>query len=44
MDASLRRKNLILAWVLVAFVLLMVLSSVPFWRGFVRMVAGTGAG
>jgi len=32
-----RRKNRRLAWILVGFALLMLLSSVPFWRGLFEM-------
>ncbi len=32
-DEERRRKNVRLAWILAAFVLLMVLSSIPFWKG-----------
>jgi hypothetical protein len=32
-DEERRRKNIRLAWILAAFVLLIVISSVPFWKG-----------
>ena len=32
-DEERRRKNIRLAWILAAFVLLMMISSVPFWKG-----------
>ena len=32
-DDERRRKNVRLAWILAALVLLMMLSSVPFWQG-----------
>jgi F0F1-type ATP synthase membrane subunit b/b' len=33
-----RRRNVRLAWVLAAFALFMLLSSVPFWKGLFNMV------
>ena len=35
-DEERRRKNVRLAWILAAFVLLMVLSSIPFWKGLLE--------
>jgi F0F1-type ATP synthase membrane subunit b/b' len=32
-----RRRNVRLAWILAAFALFMLLSSVPFWKGLFNM-------
>jgi hypothetical protein len=37
-----RRKNVLLAWILAGFALFMLLSSVPFWKGLVNMLALSG--
>jgi hypothetical protein len=43
-DDALRRKNVVTAWILAAFALLILLSAVPFWRGLFRLVtAASGA-
>ena len=44
MDETLRRKNVRTAWLLAGFAVFMLVSSVPFWRGLVRMMAGAGGG
>ena len=44
MDESLRRKNVRTAWLLAGFAVFMLVSSVPFWRGLVRMMAGASGG
>jgi hypothetical protein len=41
-DSELRRRNVRTAWLLAAFVLFMLLSSVPFWRGLFRLAIGGG--
>jgi hypothetical protein len=33
-----RRRNVRLAWILAAFALLMLVSSIPFWKGLFNMV------
>jgi hypothetical protein len=38
-----RRKNIRLAWLLAAFALFILLSSVPFWQGLFELYTG-GAG
>jgi len=43
-DESLRRKNVRTAWLLAAFVAFMFVSSVPFWKGLVRLMSGAGGG
>jgi len=37
-----RRKNVLLAWILAGLALFMLLSSVPFWKGLVHMLALSG--
>ncbi len=44
MDQALRRRNIRTAWLLAAFAVFMLVSSVPFWRGLVRMMSGAGGG
>jgi hypothetical protein len=44
MDDALRRKNVRTAWILAAFVLLILLSAVPFWRGLFRLITAAGGG
>ena len=41
-DEERRRKNSRLAWILAAFVLLIVLSSVPFWKGLFELAVNNG--
>lgn len=41
-DPELRRKNVRTAWLIAGFALLMLVSSVPFWRGLFRMASGGG--
>ena len=36
-DEERRRKNIRLAWMLAAFVLLIIISSVPFWKGLFEL-------
>ncbi len=36
-----RRKNIRLAWILAAFVLLIMLSSVPFWKGLFELAVNS---
>lgn len=36
-DEERRRKNIRLAWILAAFVLLIVIGSVPFWKGMFEL-------
>ena len=38
MDESLRRRNVRTAWLLAGFAVFMLVSSVPFWKGLVRMM------
>ena len=35
-DEERRRKNIRLAWIIAAFVLLIMLSSIPFWKGLLE--------
>jgi len=35
-DEERRRRNIRLAWILAAFVLLIMISSVPFWKGLLE--------
>jgi hypothetical protein len=44
MDETLRRRNIRTAWLLAAFAVFMLVSSVPFRRGLVRMMSGAGGG
>jgi len=44
MDDSLRRRNIRTAWLLAGFAVFMLVSSVPFWRGLVRMMSGAAGG
>ena len=44
MDETLRRRNVRTAWLLAAFVAFVFFSSVPFWRGLVRLMSGAGGG
>ena len=43
-DDALRRKNIRTAWILAAFVLLILLSAVPFWRGLFKLVTAASGG
>ncbi len=36
-----RRRNLRLAWILAGFALLMLVSSIPFWRGLFNMITNS---
>ena len=44
MDESLRRKNVRTAWLLAGFAVFMLVSSVPFWKGLVRMMTAASGG
>lgn len=44
MDESLRRRNVRTAWLLAGFAVFMLVSSVPFWKGLVRMMTATSGG
>ncbi len=44
MDESLRRKNVRTAWLLGGFAVFMLVSSVPFWKGLVRMMTAAAGG
>jgi hypothetical protein len=44
MNEALRRKNVRTAWLLAGFAVFMLVTSVPFWRGLARMIAGAGGG
>ena len=35
-DEERRRKNIRLAWIIAAFVLLIMLSAIPFWKGLLE--------
>lgn len=37
MDPELRKKNLRLAWMLAAFAVFILMTSVPFWSGLVKL-------
>ena len=37
-----RRKNVRTAWLLAAFALFMLLSSIPFWKGLYQMAVSGG--
>lgn len=37
-----RRKNVRTAWLLAAFALFMLLSSVPFWKGLYQLAVNSG--
>jgi hypothetical protein len=39
-DDERRRKNILLAWAVAAFAILMFLSSIPFWKGLFEMAVG----
>jgi len=41
---ALRRKNIRVAWVLAGFVLLILISAVPFWRGLFRLMTAASGG
>jgi hypothetical protein len=41
---ELRRKNLRLVWLLVAFALFIFFTSFPFWSGLFRLVGNQAAG
>jgi hypothetical protein len=43
-DEALRRRNVRTAWLLAAFAIFMLVSSVPFWRGMVRMLTSASGG
>ena len=43
-DDALRRKNIRMAWILAGFVLLVLLSAVPFWRGLFRLITAASGG
>lgn len=42
MDDDKKRNNIRLAWVLAGFVLLIMISSIPFWKGMVRLLSSGG--
>jgi hypothetical protein len=39
-DQDKRRKNIRTAWILAGFVALIMISSVPFWKGLAKLAAG----
>ncbi len=43
-DDTRRRRNVRLAWILVGFVLLVLVSAVPFWRGLFRLITAASGG
>ena len=43
-DDALRRRNVRTAWILAGFVLLVLVSAVPFWRGLFRLITAAGGG
>ena len=44
MSESLRRRNVRTAWLLAGFAVFMLVSSVPFWKGLVRMMTAASSG
>jgi hypothetical protein len=40
-DAELRRKNRRTAWMLAAFAVFILVTSIPFWKGLFNMAMGT---
>ncbi len=41
-DDDKRRKNIRMAWILAGFVLLIMISSIPFWKGMIDFLAAQG--